>query len=73
VYFFNNRLTGTIPTELGALGSTLKTFLLYGNPDLTGSIPSELCELVQLQSANLTVSCDVFACEDSCPCICFEE
>jgi hypothetical protein len=72
MYMFNDRITGTIPTELGSLGSTLKTILLYGNPNLTGSIPTKLCEMARLQSANLTVSCDIYACDDSCACACFE-
>jgi hypothetical protein len=62
----SNQLTGTIPTEFGAL-QRLHQLYLHGN-NLTGPIPSELQTLVVLHSAtfhfnNLEGSVDSEVCE----------
>ena len=46
LFFYNNSLTGTIPSELGNL--TNLTFLQLGSNSLTGSIPAELGNLTKL-------------------------
>ena len=56
--FFFNQLTGTIPTELGLLGTSFSALELEHN-QLTGQIPSELgllpnLEYILLQGNNLT-------------------
>jgi len=47
-----NRLTSTIPTELGLLSSSLHTLDLQGN-QLEGTIPNELGQLVNLRFLHL--------------------
>ena len=52
LYLSNNRLTGSIPAELGEL-SNLTYLSLWGNR-LTGSIPAELGNLINLTYLNLS-------------------
>jgi len=51
IYFYENNLAGTIPTELGSL-SQLTSLTLERN-SLTGSIPKEIGNLSKLTSLNL--------------------
>jgi hypothetical protein len=60
----NNSLAGTIPVELGQL-TELYELHLYDN-ELTGSVPTGLCERV-LNSLELEIDCSV-ACDCGCPC-----
>ena len=48
---FDNKLTGTIPAELGQL--TNLTDLMLANNELTGPIPTELSQLTNLTHLNL--------------------
>ncbi|CAB9499050.1 Leucine Rich Repeat [Seminavis robusta] len=41
----NNSLSGSVPVELSSLQQTLHSFLLDGNPMLTGTIPESLCHV----------------------------
>ena len=51
LYFQNNSLTGSIPTELGNLTNLRR--LNFSDNGLTGSIPAELGSLVNLESLSL--------------------
>ena len=62
---YNNKLTGSIPSEVGLL--TSMTVLGLGVNSLTGSIPSEICNLKQA-SGFCDLSSNSFSCPlPSCP------
>ena len=50
--FTNNNLTGTLPDELSGL-SSVEELALQDNPQLHGTIPSSIGQLVKLQMLSL--------------------
>jgi Leucine rich repeat len=66
----DNELSGSVPSGFASL-SRLKVLLLHHNRYLTGSIPPELCQLVNRSIANLTIDCNRLEFnKTSCPCFC---
>lgn len=61
-----NRLTGSLPSELGAL-KNLKLFRVLGN-ELTGTVPEELCQQVNVSALDLYLNCSNVACTCGCQC-----
>ena len=58
--FYNNGLTGSVPSQLGAMSKLTGNFML-GMNDLTGSIPSEigmLTKMTQIFRLNGNQFCD---------------
>lgn len=51
---FDNDLTGTIPTELGALRSTVRMKLRLDENQLTGTVPTELTNIAKLRVLRLS-------------------
>lgn len=58
-----NRLTGSIPAEWGELGDSLRTLDLRNNPDLTGCVPRELGNVMNLQTDSLQLCANISALE----------
>jgi hypothetical protein len=65
-----NELTGWIPTELGRM-SKLDLLDVHWNSDLSGTIPSELCSLIQWSNLEVIISCDDPGLNCTCGCSCF--
>ena len=63
----NNALTGTLPTEVGQM-LALKSLELHGTA-LSGSVPAEVCNLIQLNSLLVSIDCDRLSC--ACGCMCY--
>ncbi|CAB9501351.1 Leucine Rich Repeat [Seminavis robusta] len=60
-----NNITGTVPSELGSL-TNLVVLALEGNPDLTGEMPGEICELVSdWKLSTLSLDCQNVKCSDN--------
>mmetsp|Transcript_35091 Transcript_35091/g.71841 ORF Transcript_35091/g.71841 Transcript_35091/m.71841 type:complete len:100 (-) Transcript_35091:54-353(-) len=53
LYLNSNKLTGTIPSQLGDLKQLVQ--LSFDDNNLTGSVPHSVCELEKI--ANLAVDC----------------
>jgi Leucine-rich repeat (LRR) protein len=69
IWLNQNRLTSTIPTELGLLSNLDSTYpILLGGNSLSGSVPSELCQVVSARNLNLRVDCVEVTCSCSCSC-----
>ena len=64
-----NQLTGTVPSELGQL-SQLTHCDLYGN-NLTGTLPPEVCLLVDQGLLVLGLDCGLVACHCNRSCECY--
>ena len=63
----DNKLTGTLPTELGKL-KKLKSLELDTN-QFTGSVPLEVCSLKENELLEtLAVECDEVMCTCDCDC-----
>ncbi len=54
----NNRLSGSIPQTLGLL-VRLEELSVAGNPQLSGSIPDELCRLSTLNLTRANIGCEL--------------
>jgi hypothetical protein len=68
----NNSITGTIPTELGLLsGLNSDVGLRLGSNRLTGSVPSEVCQLSLSLLVRVAVDCLELECD--CNCMCAED
>jgi Leucine-rich repeat (LRR) protein len=65
----SNQLSSTIPTELGLLSNLDASYTIrFGNNNLSGSVPSELCQLRLDNAFDLYVDCQEVACACSCSC-----
>jgi hypothetical protein len=64
-----NALTGTIPTEIALLSNL--GLIQFDKNQLSGSIPSELCQLKSVTSIDLFIDCQEVVCH--CSCYCSEE
>lgn len=61
----SNQFQGTIPE--GIVSASMKSLILNGNPQVSGTIPQQLCQQKQLgQLQTLIVDCQVQGCYTSC-------
>jgi hypothetical protein len=66
MYLFDNALTGSIPSTLGSL-SLLELLWLYGT-NMPGSVPQQLCHLVETNGLDLAINCELVECDCGCRC-----